>query len=512
MAIGQDIVRRVVVAFDADPSKLKKALDTIQIETRDATSEFNGFASAAHQALDTIGLGATAQVGPLGKLHNAFQGVTGKIGSGIHAIDGFAKALGPWNQALELGGKAVDFMSDSLDAYAQTSPEAERQVRKLKGEFADLAKSTKEAAGEITFLTLQALPSIKELEATAKRMAENGEDFAAAFKKATASLDKNAFDNLKDAFGDVKDLALETFHPNTWDPNVAKDALDSIGERMKKLRDNAKEAAREAAAFREEIAKLAAKEAKEATDDLVKRLTLETQQTHYSDTPGVDFAGAIGRLPSESEFEAFRTNLKELASDIGGENRQQTFLESMFGSIEEIDLYKQSWESLGSVFGAFTDALSAGYTALVTGTEPFGQAMKKMAASSILAAGAASVVDAARETALGFGALAFGPIGGVTAAAHFKSAALHAAVAAGAGLAARGLSGGASGGSSGGAASAPPSSAPTRGGGGGSGGGGGGEQRPIILVVGEHFGQMSARQRRIEAEEAVQRAIKERDE
>jgi hypothetical protein len=190
---------------------------------------------------------------------------------------------------------------------------------------------------------------------------------------------------------------------------------------------------------------------------------------------------------------------------------QRNYLETIFGPIEQVNLYQESIETLGSVFSAFSDAVGAGYEALVTGAEPLGQAFKKAAAASLLATGKTSAIDALRETALGFGSLALGPIGGVSAAGHFKAAALHAGVAVAAGVAASALGAG-GGGSTGGGT----------GGGGGSGGAGGRggteivnaggtgrrseQNNNIVVVYADPFAEGTAGTRRRNAKKVYDRA------
>lgn len=217
-------------------------------------------------------------------------------------------------------------------------------------------------------------------------------------------------------------------------------------------------------------------------------------------------------LPNESDWEQLRQNLRDLQSNIAGENRQQTLFESIFGPVSEIDLYKQSLEALGATLTGFTDAAGAGYQALVTGSQPIGQAMKAAAAASILATGTASAVDAARETALGFGSLAWGPIGGVSAAAHFKSAALHASVAVGAGVVARGLGAGGGGGYAGAGSGRDQRSAGDGRGSGGNvtAGSTGDRNRPspgVVVVYTDPFFEATGRTRRRMAQRAVKKAL-----
>jgi len=232
---------------------------------------------------------------------------------------------------------------------------------------------------------------------------------------------------------------------------------------------------------------------------------------------------AFGALQDEGDLlngsrERYEQWLKDMAS---AEERYGAFvdsqskskLEALFGPVEEIDLYTQSLTALGGVFSAFSEAVGAGYAAIVTGQGSVVSAIKNAASAALMAQGKQSVVAALRETALGFGALAFGS---PTAAMHFKSAALHGAVAVAAGAAANALGGGGAGAST--PASTGGSSAGSSGGSGsladkivGGGQGGGKDQRPIYVLVGSEFSEDSPRNRSIKAREAVDKALRERD-
>ncbi len=193
--------------------------------------------------------------------------------------------------------------------------------------------------------------------------------------------------------------------------------------------------------------------------------------------------------------------------------RRGGYLETAFGPIEQFDVYKQSFESLGSVFSTFGEAVGASYTAIVTGQGSVTAAFRNIMADGMMALGKSSVIHALSETALGFGSLALGPIGGVSALAHFKSAALHGAVAVAAGLAANAMGAGSGGGGGGGGAAA--GAAKTDSGGkssgsssGGSGGtsGGGDDKRTMIIVYGDSFAEDSPRMRQLRSERLVKQA------
>lgn len=138
------------------------------------------------------------------------------------------------------------------------------------------------------------------------------------------------------------------------------------------------------------------------------------------------------------EAEEAERNRKDLVQRLANEREGQNIgqLEKIFGPIEQFELYEQGFAHLGATFGAFSEAMGAGYEAIVTGQGSFSQAIKQTLADGLMAIGKSSVVEALRQTALGFGALAFGS---PTAAMHFKSAAMHGAVAIAAGAAAHSL-------------------------------------------------------------------------
>jgi len=157
----------------------------------------------------------------------------------------------------------------------------------------------------------------------------------------------------------------------------------------------------------------------------------------------------------------------------GYEKDRKTFMESTFGPVGQFDAYKAGWDG-------FTNAVTAGYSAMVDGTMSFGKAFKQAVGQALKATGAQMLIESLKEAAYGVANLAVGNAPG--AAAHFKSSALFAAGSIAAGVAANQLGGG------GGAAGAA----------GGAGAGGGAPSRPaanananpqssIVYVVGDPF-------------------------
>ena len=154
-------------------------------------------------------------------------------------------------------------------------------------------------------------------------------------------------------------------------------------------------------------------------------------------------------------------------------------VERMFGPVDQFAPYQAAFQGLA-------DTMTGAYEAIVTGSEPAGQAIKRLAAQGILATGKTMFVEGVKHTAQAIGALASYNIPQATL--HASAAAKHFAGAAIAGAVASQMGGGGGGGSmgTGGGSfrpSAPssytPSSTDQR-------------ERPVILV-GDPFGYDSLR-------------------
>lgn len=177
-------------------------------------------------------------------------------------------------------------------------------------------------------------------------------------------------------------------------------------------------------------------------------------------------------------------------------------LATIFGTSAEMNETIASIKLASSAFGVLTDAAGSAFDAWITGSESLGKAFAKAIAEGLKATAVQMFVESLKHTAFGFGALAFGPIMGATAAAHFKAAAVFGAGAAIAGTSAK-LLGQATGQWSGG------------GGAGASAGGGGAartigssstreqDNRPINVYVGAEWAAMS----KLEQSAAITRAI-----
>jgi len=189
---------------------------------------------------------------------------------------------------------------------------------------------------------------------------------------------------------------------------------------------------------------------------------------------------------------------------------RESFLESTFGTIEEFSAYR-------AAFDGVTQALASQYEAIVTGSDLSGKAFKRAVADTLLAIGKQELVLGIKEGAWALGELAYGNLAG--AALHGKSSAMHFAAAAAAGVAANSLGTSAQAAASDKAAADKAKAdeqakkdAERKSKSGASGGGSGSDSaRPIIVMLGSGFDETSPRQRAARSREAVERALRERD-
>lgn len=133
----------------ADGSQANKAVDDLT-DGLDDIKRKAGDASRGTQAAFT----------GLEKSVESSTSAFGKFKAGVKSI---GETFGPFNQALELGGKVVRLMGEGLDAYAKTSPAAAREVEKLTSSFNSLKQSVSAAAGAVAVFTLKALPSVTDV-------------------------------------------------------------------------------------------------------------------------------------------------------------------------------------------------------------------------------------------------------------------------------------------------------------------------------------------------------------
>jgi hypothetical protein len=471
-----DITKKIIVRVDANVKDAEKAIASFNEEARDTTDALDSVALSsmkAEKALDTIGLGAGRQVGRWQQLTSAFQGFTGKLGGGLSAIDDFAKKLAPWNQALELGGKAVKFADEAMGAYAKTSKEAAREVEKLRSEFAGLRDSAMAAGGAIVVGLLKPLQSLRDLE----QQLRNAQDGLGAFQRGWQSAafgagGPTAIGGIESALGGVRSL----FAADPWSTGPSADDL---------------------------LSRLKPKAGKPRP----------SQFGDFASVGGFDRLGGAGGSSSLGFTAGINIDERALLDRIEGDRtaaltadwqkrlaeqqaQKTNFLESSFGKLEDFNAYATAFETL-------TGAVSASLDAWIDGSSSAGDAFKKFLGEALKGVASQMAVESLKHAAYAIGSLAFGDVRG--AATHGAAAAAFGLGAGAAAVAAKQFGGGA------GAPSAPSGASST--GSGASGGGsqassgsaGGGDR--VIIAYASPFAQDNHRSRAREARRIVGEVI-----
>lgn len=528
-----DQLQRVIYRLKTEGAD-KVASDFTKIE--DAAEGVAREAINVEQAISTIGIQAEATRGRLQRMVDAggsgfssLKGTLGQIGGGftssLKGLNDMIGRLGPWNQALEVGGKAVKFVDESFDALAAKEPGRRKEIDETRKAFSSLGGSIKQVTAELALF-------VADGWAPAEEALKKAQKITADIRKAYG-LDRGgaAAQGLGFMFNGGLSSAVGNALDDGWGGGIAPQitaGIESLGnarkefeKEQKKLEDQRKKSAAEWAKRDRDVSEFVsvggmddtAGQARFSADGAARAES--ALRDAYGAKASTDQFNAYGALQDEQalldrvEMERTMALTKEWRAELEATRASRTgALEALFGPIEEFDAYKQSFEALGGVFSAFTAGIGAGYEALVTGQGSVIGAIKATAAAGIMARGKQSIIEAASQTALGFGALA---IGSPTAAAHFKSAALHGAVAIAAGAAASALGAGSTSGGTAPAASSGTAGGQTAPTSNAIGNNGSKELRPITVIIGTEFGEDSTRMKSQRAREAVDKAIRERD-
>lgn len=165
---------KAIVEFELDAKDFKDGAKQVQRASQDTTRSIEGIGISADEARSMMEKLAERASGAMGGLTSAIEKGRSGVRSFLGGIDDLAKGMSPWNQALELGGKALNVLNDGLDAYAKTSPNAAAEVKKLTDEFTNLKMSAMAALGEITVGALKALPALSALQDPLAWLKANG--------------------------------------------------------------------------------------------------------------------------------------------------------------------------------------------------------------------------------------------------------------------------------------------------------------------------------------------------
>lgn len=482
-----DVKRKAILEFEADLSDLDLAFE--QAESKAA--ELKRQTMDVAKALDAVSLKAP-KVGLLGKAFGAFDSAVTKasrgVAGGVGAIDGFAKKLAPWNQAVELGGKVLGAMSAGLDEVAKGSGLAAKEAKALQAEFEGWQNSAKYGLGIVTLeLGKQALfaDDIKkkfiEIEQT--------KFFKAFGLKAGAD---GKLELMGGIFRGDDEANNSTFDPKKFD--AFRDSIEinyiSKLEQAKKKYDELAAAAKRAA---DEDAKFA-KGFLEAQLNQ-KRNNTDTRPGHEAPT----FSISTGMIDSQGAINsAHSANTAEQRYAGSAGRRNKSLLDSLGIGGDEVS----KLELVKTALGSFKDAYAETVQAIASGSMSAGEAFKKGIGMIMNAVGQKLAGMAVGELFEAGANLFLGnPVG---AARHAGAAAIYTAGAAALfGIGAK----------LGGGGSKPSTGAPAAGGtrpglslGGGSSGGGGGGER-VIVFVGSAFSRDTPRMRQIQANQAVDEAF-----
>jgi hypothetical protein len=433
--------RKVVYEFTAEEKDLLAAMAKLQEQAEQTREEHEKLGNAAGRAMNTIGLGAEAQVGRLQRLNNAFQGLTGKIASGA---DSMAKAMAPWNQALELGGKAIKFLDSGLDAAAKKYPSYAKDVAALKDQFSGLKESAMAAVGVMTVELLKPAPVLdlikQRIESVDLAFAKSA--FFGGFQRG-----QKAGANWLSA-GDNEASSWDAAGGGTFDEAAGYSFFNPIIEKLDKDAEKAKQARERAKKLGEEQAALA----KELADQAAARAFLRTATTsegrNLTDTAGGPIGWSTKGLGASADSisrDIYGNDAERAALDRISKTRlelepkaelasKQKFLESAFGSIDEINAHDIALKGLQITFGGLTTAVNSSMQAWISGSMSLGLAIKKGIGDALAGVASQMAIEALKHGAFALGSLAFFDFAGAAkhgaAAAAFGAGAVTAAAAA----------------------------------------------------------------------------------
>jgi hypothetical protein len=506
MAITEN---RVITTYVANVDQEKRALDDLIRKIDQLKGKEMQAADAREGHFDQLVLDLTRSNNAvedsvvswddLNKSGNTFGSVMGNAGK---AVQGVAKAMAPWNQAVELAGKAVRFANEGLDAYAKTSADAAYEVNKLKQEFAGYEQAIMAATGKIALELLKPAMSFDEIRKSMVRV-QNTELYKRLYGP-TKDLGFFGEDESKDFWG------AGTLGLGSVDEGTAFTFLDGVNKRLDTYAAKVKAAADARRNAKSSVADLIGARSTDYEFDVGGSSVLGEAAFQNYRGFAIDEQKLLEQVTAGhmADYESLRTAGSRYDKFNAGQS--QSKLEEMFGPVDEFNVYAEAFNMLG---GAVTSAMDA----WIDGSMSAGEAVKKFIGQALKGLASQMAIESLKHGAYAIGSLAFGDVRGAgthaAAAAAFGVGAAAAAVAArefggggGSGRDHRGASGGGGGREDGGAVA-------TNGGRDHRGDGGGNDStRPIVLIVGSSFDDLTPRQRRQRAEETFERARRERDE
>lgn len=463
---------KVITKYIADTEQEKRAIDDLISRVNKLKATESAAAQSREQHFDQLVLDLTRTNNGVEEMNTNWGEAAKKSFSFGETMQGVAKTLAPWNQALELAGKAVRFMDESMEAAGKKYPQYADDVRAVTKEFKDLKESVMAASGVIIVEMAKALPSIDQIK-------KHTEDLQRQWMSllTTGHSGADPYGAITGAWGNLKE-ALKS-NVDYWN-NDGEAFIDKFVAGMKKVG--------------------------KAKQELTFGMFANVGQTDYdfdwygkTTSPGSAASmNAQGFAIDEQKLLEQITagmDLRSVDEQYRSFNAQQSNskLEQMFGPIDEFNAYQEAFNMLG---GAVTSAMDA----WIDGSMSAGEAVKKFIGQALKALASQMAIESLKHGAYALGSLAFGDVRG--AGQHAAAAAAFGVGAAAAAVAAKSMGGGA----------APTSAGASAGGsaGGGSSFAGTAQQgtgERIIVVMGDSFSRSSPRMQQLDAERTVDLAF-----
>lgn len=426
-----DFTKRVVLETDEAEKDLK--------ELSKASKE----AGAAFKSLDANSRTLKRSLDEFDKTASKTSTTTfGAFKSGMKSI---GEAMTPFNQSLEVGKKLINLADAGLQAYAKTSAAAAREVKALTTEFSHYKNVVLSGVGEAAVALGKSAVSFDQATEALRRGGQAG------FGKAYGQISKE----WEAINATIKDTGLAFFAFGETQAKTFGHITDTIAKNATRAMENAVANARRLAEEHARIGAALLGPGQRARSSRAGMTDDEEQE--------IQRANAMYQVEQEEALTASRAvNFGAAMTSVG--QAGSAVVDAKAALLE----YAKSLDVETESMRRFGDAAAGAFETIVTGSGSAGQAAMNMAKQLLLGFGKEQIAKGISQLAQGWAALG-NPITAPFAPMHFKSAALHGAAAAAAGVGYSVMSGG--GGSSGAAPARPPGASSAGSSGGGSGGG-----------------------------------------
>ncbi len=395
------------------------------------------------------------------------------------------KSFTEFNSAMEIGRKVFGFLGDSADAFAAKNKESAAEWTKASKDWNQALGSVKEAIGG---LVVQMAPLISALSKAVDLAAGLLSNVAGSVKAAQLAVLKERYGATWQAgFDEVGRLTRQA--ANRYDysdaPMPGWDKVN-LGANYGPQAPGRSGGGSGGGGY--------------DAGGYTQLGPLISGRDQFRGGVG-NFSGGLGANTgietnvSLEQLTGAQSNAAAMAAQFKSDS-QQSYLESIFGPVDQFDVYAEG-------FNILSGAMQGAFDAWVDGSLSAGDAMKKFFSDAIKGAASQMFAEAIKHGAWAIGDLAFGNLPG--AAMHAKAAAAFGAGALAVGGIARQLGGSGGGGSGGGGVGA--SGGANLGGGGSSGGG----QQSVTIILGDFMSDDNPRSRAGQVARAIRSARKEMD-